>query len=57
MNELTRMVKLAEHEYSRTFTRWQHTPRWKLIQRARRQAEWKLWLRALFDAVEREARS
>lgn len=49
------MVKLAEAEYERAHAHWMYTPWWRLLTRARRKREWRLWLRALIDTVKREA--
>lgn len=43
-----------ERAYVLAHARWMHTPRWRLLARWYRKAEWGVWLRALADEVKRE---
>lgn len=52
---MSRTVALTEREYERAFIHWQYTPAWRLLARARRKREWKLWLDAMGAEIQREA--
>lgn len=43
--------RIAEDEYVRTYLRWEHTAKWRVLARLRRRREYEMWLRALMREV------